>query len=77
MVVFDKTGTLTHGRPTVVQAIIFVSKAVCPTHLFTAILGLAESRSEHPLGVAIAEFATQVIVQRHRLVPRLLPVSTH
>lgn len=62
VVVFDKTGTLTYGRPTVVQVLMFVSKSVCPTRLFTAILGIAESRSEHPLGVAIANFVTQVLI---------------
>ena len=61
VVVFDKTGTLTQGRPKVIQAILFVGKSVCPTRLFTAIVGVAESRSEHPLGVAIADFATQVL----------------
>ena len=61
VVVFDKTGTLTQGRPKVIQAILFVGKSVCPTRLFTAIVGVAESRSEHPLGMAIADFATQVL----------------
>ena len=60
VVVFDKTGTLTYGRPEVVRVILFVKEAVCPARLFSAIMGLAESRSEHPLGVAISEFARNV-----------------
>ena len=60
VVVFDKTGTLTYGRPEVVRVLLFVKEAICPTNLFTAIMGLAESRSEHPLGVAVAEFARNV-----------------
>ena len=60
MVVFDKTGTLTHGRPEVVRIILLVKEAMCPTRLFNAIIGLAESRSEHPLAVAIAEFVRNV-----------------
>lgn len=60
MVVFDKTGTLTYGRPEVVRVMLFVKEAVCPAHLFSAIIGLAESRSEHPLGLAIAEFVRNV-----------------
>ena len=60
VVVFDKTGTLTHGRPEVVRILLLVKESVCPTRLFTTLLGLAESRSEHPLGIAIAEFARNV-----------------
>ena len=60
VIVFDKTGTLTYGRPEVVRVILFVKEAVCPTALFTAIMGLAESRSEHPLGIAVADFARNV-----------------
>ena len=59
-VVFDKTGTLTHGRPTVTKALLFVSEAICPHQLFIAIVGLAESNSEHPLGVAVLNFAKKV-----------------
>ena len=59
-VVFDKTGTLTHGKPEVTHVMLFVAERVCPHQLFTAIVGLAERNSEHPLGVAIAEFARKV-----------------
>ena len=67
---FDKTGTLTHGRPEVARIILFVKEAVCPTRLFNAIIGLAESRSQHPLGLSIVEFVRNV-----SLIPRLSPLS--
>ena len=57
---FDKTGTLTHGKPVVTKALLFVADTVCPNHLFTAIVGLAESGSEHPLGAAVVNFAKAV-----------------
>lgn len=59
-VVFDKTGTLSAGRPEVTQVILFVSETLCPSQLFTTIVGLAESHSEHPLGTAIVNFAKKV-----------------
>ena len=59
-IVFDKTGTLTHGKPEVTHVMLFVAERVCPHQLFTAIVGLAERNSEHPLGVAITEFAKKV-----------------
>ena len=59
-VVFDKTGTLTHGKPVVTRVVLFVAEAMCPHQLFTAIVGLAENNSEHPLGVAITNFAKGV-----------------
>ena len=59
-IVFDKTGTLTHGKPEVTHVMLFVAERVCPHQLFTAIVGLAERSSEHPLGMAITEFARKV-----------------
>jgi len=59
-IVFDKTGTITHGRPEVAHVMVFVTEKMCPHQLFTAIVGLAESKSEHPLGVAVTEFARKV-----------------
>lgn len=58
--VFDKTGTLTHGKPVVTRVVLFVAETMCPHQLFTAIVGLAENNSEHPLGVAITNFAKGV-----------------
>ena len=58
--VFDKTGTLTHGRPEVMKVFLLVREKVFSSRLFMSVLGLAEGRSEHPLGEAITRFANQV-----------------
>ena len=60
-VMFDKTGTLSTGRPEVTQIVLFVSEMVLPWQLFTGIVGLAESHSEHPLGGAIVSFSKKVL----------------
>ncbi len=49
---FDKTGTITEGKPEVVDV-----SAVSGYEDFLSIVASAESRSEHPLGRAIVEFA--------------------
>ena len=56
-VIFDKTGTLTHGKPQVTKAIVFMPESVCSFKLFSALVGVAEMNSEHPLGVAVTKFA--------------------
>lgn len=72
-IVFDKTGTLTHGKPEVTRVMLFVSERVCPYQLFLAIAGLAESSSEHPLGVAVTNFAQAVSPSnQHLLISHLL-----
>ena len=83
-IVFDKTGTLTHGKPIVTKVLLFVSETVCPNHLFAAIMGVAERSSEHPLGVAVVNFAKQVtfhislcIVKYVNLTYNLVVVYTH
>lgn len=58
--VFDKTGTLTYGRPEVNCVVTTVPESVLPLKHFVAVLGLAESSSEHPLGIAISGFAKKV-----------------
>ena len=60
MIIFDKTGTLTYGKPRVTSVMMFVSEAVCSSHLFTAFVALAETNSEHPLGRAIVTYAKTV-----------------
>ncbi|MNS09679.1 putative cadmium-transporting ATPase [compost metagenome] len=55
---FDKTGTLTQGRPEV-QAVVPIG-----AHTAEEVIRLAaavETRSEHPLAVAILRHATQVV----------------
>ena len=59
-IIFDKTGTLTHGKPDVTKVLLFVAESVCPHTLFLAIVGLAESNSEHPLGMAVTNYARSV-----------------
>ena len=60
VVVFDKTGTLTYGRPEVNCVILTLPETVLPVQAYIAVVGLAESSSEHPLGMAISNFAKQV-----------------
>jgi Cu+-exporting ATPase len=60
VVVFDKTGTLTYGKPEVNCVIKRVSEAMLPLRTFIGVVGLAECCSEHPLGLAISNFAKKV-----------------
>ena len=61
-VLLDKTGTLSAGQPEVTLVSLFVPEKVCPSRLFLAIVGLAESCSEHPLATAIVKFAKKVCI---------------
>ncbi|KAG7464824.1 hypothetical protein MATL_G00169680 [Megalops atlanticus] len=54
-VVFDKTGTITYGTPEVIQVKLVVEANRMPKSRLLAIVGTAESNSEHPLGAAIAK----------------------
>ncbi|NWT90736.1 ATP7A ATPase, partial [Lanius ludovicianus] len=56
VVVFDKTGTITHGTPEVMQVKFLVEGNHLPRHKMLAIVGTAESNSEHPLGAAITKY---------------------
>ncbi|NWW06217.1 ATP7A ATPase, partial [Oreocharis arfaki] len=56
VVVFDKTGTITHGTPEVMQVKFLVEGNHLPRHKMLAIVGTAESSSEHPLGAAITKY---------------------
>uniref|UniRef100_A0A8C0V6G9 P-type Cu(+) transporter n=1 Tax=Cyanistes caeruleus TaxID=156563 RepID=A0A8C0V6G9_CYACU len=56
VVVFDKTGTITHGTPEVMQVKFLVEGNLLPRHKMLAIVGTAESSSEHPLGAAITKY---------------------
>eukprot|EP00794_Sanderia_malayensis_P006913 gene6913-7690_t len=60
-VVFDKTGTITHGKAVVTQTKLFVESTVCSLRPFLAIVGSAESSSEHPIGVAITQYAKKIL----------------
>ncbi|XP_053229359.1 copper-transporting ATPase 1 isoform X2 [Podarcis raffonei] len=59
VVVFDKTGTITHGTPVVMQVKILVESNRMPRNKILALVGTAESNSEHPLGAAITKYCKQ------------------
>ncbi|XP_014651986.1 PREDICTED: copper-transporting ATPase 1 isoform X2 [Ceratotherium simum simum] len=56
VVVFDKTGTITHGTPVVNQVKVLVESNRISRNKILAIVGTAESNSEHPLGAAITKY---------------------
>ncbi|CAK6450511.1 unnamed protein product [Pipistrellus nathusii] len=59
VVVFDKTGTITHGTPVVSQIKVLVESNRISRNKILAIVGTAESHSEHPLGAAITKYCKQ------------------
>ncbi|KAM3827609.1 copper-transporting ATPase 1 isoform 2-T2 [Vipera latastei] len=59
VVMFDKTGTITHGTPVVVQVKMLVESNRIPRKKVLALVGTAESHSEHPLGAAITKYCKQ------------------
>nr|XP_060612475.1 copper-transporting ATPase 1 [Anolis sagrei ordinatus] len=59
IVVFDKTGTITHGTPVVMQLKMLVESNRMPRNTILALVGTAESSSEHPLGAAITKYCKQ------------------
>uniref|UniRef100_A0A8C5L8K2 Copper-transporting ATPase 1 n=1 Tax=Jaculus jaculus TaxID=51337 RepID=A0A8C5L8K2_JACJA len=56
VVVFDKTGTITHGTPVVNQVKVLVESNRISRNKILAIVGTAESNSEHPLGAAVTKY---------------------
>ncbi|CAL8129705.1 unnamed protein product [Orchesella dallaii] len=60
-VVFDKTGTITHGVPMLKRLAIFIPTEKFSIHKVLAIVGTAESCSEHPIGNAIVSFVKSCI----------------
>ncbi|XP_006873804.1 PREDICTED: copper-transporting ATPase 1-like isoform X2 [Chrysochloris asiatica] len=59
VVVFDKTGTITHGTPVVNQVKVLVDSNRVSYSKILAIVGTAESNSEHPLGAAVTKYCKQ------------------
>jgi len=60
-VVFDKTGTITRGFPTVTTLIQLVDNTVFYLPKMMAIIGTAESNSEHPIASAITRFVKEAL----------------
>jgi Cu+-exporting ATPase len=59
-VVFDKTGTVTQGKPQMTKITCLVSQRCMSLQRLMAIVGSAESSSEHPIARAITSFAKHV-----------------
>ena len=60
-VVFDKTGTVTYGSPHVGKVVILgKNQSLSLEHKLLAIIGTAESCSEHPIAGAIVSHAKKV-----------------
>ena len=60
-VVFDKTGTITRGFPMVTTVIQLVDNAIFYLPKMMAIIGIAESNSEHPIASAITKFVKDAL----------------
>ncbi|XP_007892186.2 copper-transporting ATPase 1 isoform X2 [Callorhinchus milii] len=58
-VVFDKTGTVTHGTPVVMKLEMLTESNRMPRTRLLAVIGTAETSSEHPLGVAVTKYCKQ------------------
>ncbi|CAG8504842.1 5589_t:CDS:1 [Paraglomus occultum] len=59
--VFDKTGTLTKGQLDVADYVLMSDSIQLTKETFFAIVGAAESSSEHPLGRAIVEYGKTLL----------------
>ncbi|XP_072898033.1 copper-transporting ATPase 2-like [Hemitrygon akajei] len=59
VVMFDKTGTITHGTPKVIRVLVLRDVAELPLKKLLAVVGTAESGSEHPLGSAITKYCKE------------------
>ena len=59
-IIFDKTGTLTYGNPRVVEMRRTAKCALTHAEIARILLAV-ESRSEHPIGHAVAKYAAEVL----------------
>src|SRR6266496_4085928 len=60
-VVFDKTGTLTRGKLDVAHFELMNDNLEFTPEIFFALVGSAESSSEHPYGKAIVSYTKQLL----------------
>ncbi|VDN51873.1 unnamed protein product [Dracunculus medinensis] len=60
-VIFDKTGTITEGHPRLVRLYLLVTEPNFSLCKILAIIGSAESSSEHPIGVSISAFTKEYL----------------
>ena len=66
--VFDKTGTVTYGVPHVADVLMLTDdKSANALRRLLAIVGTAESCSEHPMAGAIVKHAKSVSLTRQML----------
>lgn len=68
IIAFDKTGTITEGKASVTSFTNF--SAVVPSGPLVALIGAAESNSEHPIGKAIFAFAVDQLSEEEKELPR-------
>ncbi|CAB3374777.1 Hypothetical predicted protein [Cloeon dipterum] len=60
-IVFDKTGTITEGKAVVSAIYLRTKESILSFAHIVAILGIAESGSEHPIGKAITNYTRELI----------------
>ncbi|VDN07556.1 unnamed protein product [Thelazia callipaeda] len=58
-VVMDKTGTITEGRPRVIRVQTLIPETCLSLRKMFAIIGSAESNSDHPIATSIAHFVKE------------------
>jgi len=58
-ILFDKTGTITHGKPAVTKVLFCTSTTMPLNQTLWRLVGAAETNSEHPLGRALVNRATE------------------
>eukprot|EP00124_Ichthyophonus_hoferi_P003091 Ihof_evm7s247 gene=Ihof_evmTU7s247 len=61
-IVFDKTGTLTHGHPNVAAMVALVDEQALPRVRLIELMGVVETASEHPYGIAICNYAKSMLM---------------